>query len=82
MTEELERFDELLDDLIDSVKDLAPDSGVKHAIDYVRNARKNIITEITRLKARVATLERIMEREAEKTAKAGMPKEGINGKDN
>ena len=73
MTEELERFDELLDDLIDSVKDLAPDSGVKHAIDYVRNARKNIITEITRLKARVATLERIMEREAEKTAKAGMP---------
>jgi hypothetical protein len=27
-------------------------------------------------------MERIMEREAEKTAKAGMPKEGINGKDN
>ena len=50
MTEELERFDELLDDLIDSVKDLAPDSGVKHAIDYVRNARKNIITEIARLR--------------------------------
>jgi hypothetical protein len=38
--------------------------------------------DIARLKARVATLERIMEREAEKTAKAGMPKEGINGKDN
>jgi len=31
--------------------------------------------EIARLQAQVASMERIMEREAEKTAKAGMPKD-------
>ena len=69
MNIELSRLEELIDNLIYFCGKTSGDCRNPK----LRTAKQNLLDEFTRLQLRITTLERIMEREAEKTAKAGMP---------